>query len=252
MLVQPLMDQLTELRLRGMRDALEEQFQNPQYAELPFEDRLGLLVERECVRRQDNRRTRRLKQARLKERARIEEFDFAGDRGVDRAQVLELTGCQWLVRHLNVIVLGPTGAGKTFLACALGHAACVNDLGVRYQRTSRLLSELALARADGSYPKLMEALAKTQLLILDDWLRDPLTAVQSRDLLEVLDDRYKLGSTLIATQVPVDAWHERLADPTLADAILDRLVHSAYRLQLKGESRRKTHSPLTHAVHPEV
>ena len=252
MLVQPLMDQLAELRLRGMRDALEEQLQNPQYAELPFEDRLGLLVERECVRRQDNRRTRRLKQARLKERARIEEFDFSGGRGVERAQVLELTGCQWLARHLNVIVLGPTGAGKTFLACALGHAACVNDLGVRYQRTSRLLCELALARADGSYPKLMDTLAKTPLLILDDWLRDPLTAVQSRDLLEVLDDRYKLGSTLIATQVPVDAWHERLADPTLADAILDRLVHSAYRLQLKGESRRKTHSPLTHAVHPEV
>jgi DNA replication protein DnaC len=246
------MDQLAGLRLRGMRDALEEQFQNPQYAELPFEDRLGLLVERECIRRQDNRRRRRLKQARLKERARIEEFDFSGGRGVDRAQVLELTGCQWLHRHLNVIVLGPTGAGKTFLACALGHAACVNDLGVRYLHTSRLLSELAMARADGSYPKLLDSLAKTPLLILDDWLRDPLTAVQSRDLLEVLDDRYKTASTLVATQVPVDAWHERLSDPTLADAILDRLVHSAYRLELTGESRRKTHSPLTHAVHPEV
>ena len=252
MLVQPLVDQLTQLRLRGMRDALEEQFQNPQYAELPFEDRLGLLVERECLRRQDNRRTRRLNQARLKERVRIEAFDFSGGRGVDRAQVLELTGCQWLHRHLNVIVLGPTGVGKTFLACALGHAACVNDFGVRYLRTSRLLTELAMARADGSYPKLLDSLAKTSLLILDDWLRDPLTAVQSRDLLEVLDDRYQSASTLVATQVPVDAWHERLADPTLADAILDRLVHSAYRLQLKGESRRKTHSPLTHAVHPEV
>lgn len=181
MLVQPLVDQLTQLRLRGMRDALEEQFQNPQYAELPFEDRLGLLVERECLRRQDNRRTRRLNQARLKERVRIEAFDFSGGRGVDRAQVLELTGCQWLHRHLNVIVLGPTGVGKTFLACALGHAACVNDFGVRYLRTSRLLTELAMARADGSYPKLLDSLAKTSLLILDDWLRDPLTAVQSRD-----------------------------------------------------------------------
>jgi DNA replication protein DnaC len=252
MLVHPLMEQLTELRLRGMRDAFEEQLRNPQYAELPFEDRLGLLVESESLRRHNNRRTRRLKQARLKERARIEEFDFTGGRGVERAQVLELTGCQWLHRHLNVIVLGPTGAGKTFLACALGHAACVNDFGVRYLHTSRLLTELTMARADGSYPKLLDSLAKTPLLILDDWLRDPLTAVQSRDLLEVLDDRYKTASTLVATQVPVDAWHERLADPTLADAILDRLVHSAYRLQLKGESRRKTHSPLTHAVHQEV
>ncbi|TFH64138.1 MAG: AAA family ATPase [Gemmatimonadales bacterium] len=252
MLVQPLVDQLTELRLRGMRDALEEQFQNPQYVELPFEDRLGLLVERECIRRQDNRLKRRLQQARLKERARIEEFDFAGDRGLERAQVLELTGCHWLSRQLNVIVLGATGAGKTFLACSLGHAACVHDFGVRYLRTSRLLTELALARADGSYPKLLDSLAKTSLLILDDWLRDPLTAVQSRDLLEVLDDRYKTASTLVATQVPVNAWHERIADPTLADAILDRLVHRAYRLDLKGESRRKTDSPLTHAVHPEV
>ncbi|MDF1556165.1 MAG: IS21-like element helper ATPase IstB [Deferrisomatales bacterium] len=252
MLVHPLMEQLTQLRLRGMRDALEEQLKNPQYAELPFEDRLGLLVESESIRRHNNRRTRRLQQARLKERARIEEFDFTGGRGVERAQVLELTGCQWLHRHLNVIVLGPTGAGKTFLACALGHAACVNDFGVRYLHTSRLLTELALARADGSYPKLLDSLAKTPLLILDDWLRDPLTAVQSRDLLEVLDDRYRAASTLLATQVPVDAWHERLADPTLADAILDRLVHSAYRLQLKGESRRKTHSPLTHAAHQEL
>lgn len=252
MLVHPLMDRLTELRLRGMRDALEEQLQNPQYAELPFEDRLGLLVESESLRRHNNRRTRRLKQARLKERARIEEFDFTGGRGVERAQVLELTGCQWIHRHLNVIVLGPTGAGKTFLACALGHAACVHDFAVRYCHTSRLLSDLAMARGDGSYPKLLDTLAKTPLLILDDWLRDPLTAVQSRDLLEVLDDRYKAASTLVVTQVPVDAWHERLSDPTLADAVLDRLVHNAYRLQLTGESRRKTHSPLTHAIHKEL
>ena len=252
MLINPLMEQLIELRLRGMRDALAEQLQNAQFAELPFEDRLGLLVESESIRRHNNRRSRRLKQARLKEQARIEEFDFMGGRGVERAQVLELTGCQWLHSHLNVIVLGPTGTGKTFLACALGHAACVNDFGVRYLHTSRLFTELVMARADGSYPKLLDSLAKTPLLILDDWLRDPLTAVQSRDLLEVLDDRYKTASTLVATQVPVDAWHERLADPTLANAILDRLVHSAYRLQLKGESRRKTHSPLTHAVHSEV
>lgn len=252
MLVQPLLDQLSALRLRGFRDALAEQRQNPRYAELSFEERLGLLVDRETTRREESRLGRRLKAARLKERAVPEDLDLAAARGLDRPQVLELFQAQWVRCHLNVVVVGPTGVGKTYLACALGHAACRADFSVRYARTSRLLHELDLAKADGSYTKLLDGLARTQLLILDDWLRDPLTPPQTRDLLEILDDRYRRSATILATQVPVDGWHERLPDPTLADALLDRFVHHAYRLTLKGESRRKTHSPLTHVDHLKV
>jgi len=251
-LVQPLLDKLSDLRLRGMRAGLEEQLQNPRYADLSFEDRLGLLVDLEHTRREESRLTRRLKDAHLKDRALIEDLDLAPSRGLPRSLILELAQSDWVRRHFNVLVLGPTGAGKTYLACALGHAACRHDASVRYERTSRLLQALELARADGSYPKLLDALARTHLLILDDWLRDPLTPAQTRDLLEILDDRYRRASTLVATQIPVDAWHERLPDPTLADALLDRLVHNAFRLTIKGESRRKTHSPLTHAGHPSV
>lgn len=252
MLIQPLLDTLSTLRLRGFRDGLVEQLESPRYAELSFEERLGLLVDREMTRREENRLRRRLKAARFKEPAVPEDLDLSPARGLARAQVLELLPSEWVRRHLNVIVLGATGVGKTYLACALGHAACRADFSVRYTRTSRLLHELELAKADGSYPQLLDALARTQLLILDDWLRDPLSPSQTRDLLEILDDRYRRSSTILATQVPVDGWHERLSDPTLADALLDRFVHHAYRLLLKGESRRKTHSPLTHADHLSV
>lgn len=252
MLTQPMLDKLSELRLRGMRAGLEEQLQNPQYAELPFEDRLGLLLDREHRLRQENRLTQRLRAARFKEQALVEELDLSPSRGLPRSLVMELAESDWVRRHFNVIVVGPTGVGKSYLACALGHSACRSDCSVRYERTSRLLSTLELARADGSYPKLLDALSRTQLLILDDWVRDPLTPSQTRDMLEILDDRYRRASTLVATQVPVDAWHDRLSDPTLADALLDRLVHNAFRLSIKGESRRKTHSPLTHAGHPGV
>ena len=252
MLVQPLLDKLGALRLRGFRDALAEQLENPRYAELSFEERLGLLVDRETTRREQSRLGRRLKAARLKERAVPEDLDLSAPRGLDRPQVLELLQAEWVRRHLNVIVVGPTGVGKTYLACALGHTACRADFSVRYARTSRLLHELELAKADGSYTKLLDSLARTQLLILDDWLRDPLSPTQTRDLLEILDDRYRRSSTLLATQVPVDGWHQHLSDPTLADALLDRFVHHAYRLALTGESRRKTHSPLPHADHLSV
>lgn len=252
MLVQPLLDKLSALRLRGFRDGLAEQLENPRYADLSFEDRLGLLVDREITRREENRLARRLKAARLKEPAVPEDLDLSPARGLDRSQVLELLQAEWVRRHLNIILLGPTGVGKTYLACALAHAACRAGFSVRYLRTSRFLHDLELAKADGSFLKLLDSLARTPLLILDDWLRDPLTPSQTRDLLEILDDRYRRSSTILATQVPVDGWHERLADPTLADALLDRFVHHAYRLVLKGESRRKTHSPLTHADHLSV
>jgi len=244
MLTQPLFDKLTQLRLPAFRDALEEQLHNPQYTDLPFEDRLGMLVDRECIRRDNNRLQRRLRQARLPLPASIEDLDLSSSRGIDRRLVLQLAQGEWISQHLNILVLGPTGVGKTFLSCALAHSVCRHDFTVRYQRTSRLLHHITLAHADGSYPKLLDTFARTQLLVLDDWLRDPLTRSQSQDLLEILDDRYGRSSTLVVTQVPVAEWHARFPDPTIGDAILDRLVHNAYRLCLKGESRRKTNSPL--------
>ena len=244
MLTQPLLDKLALLRLPAFRAALEEQLHNPQYADLSFEDRLGLLVDRECLHRDNNRLKRRLKAARLPSPATIEDLDLAPSRGLDRRLVLQLAEGEWIRQHLNILVLGPTGAGKTFLACALAHACCRRDFHVRYERTSRLLHQITLAHADGSYRQLLDDFAHVELLVLDDWLRDPLTRPQSQELLEIYDDRYDRSSTLVATQVPVAEWHARFPDPTIADAILDRLVHNAYRLTLKGESRRKTGSPL--------
>ena len=244
MLTQPLLDKLAQLRLSAFRAALEEQLHNPQYADLSFEDRLGLLVDHECAHRDNNRLQRRLKAARLSLPATVEDLDLSPARGLDRRLVLQLAQGECIRQTLNILVLGPTGVGKTFLACALGHAACRQHFNVRYERTSRLLQQTALAHADGSYPKLLDAFARIQVLVLDDWLRDPLTRLQSQDLLEILDDRYGRSSTLVATQVPVAEWHARFPDPTIGDAILDRLVHNAYRLTLKGESRRKVEAAL--------
>ena len=244
MLTQPLLDKLTDLGLAGFRSALEAQLANPQYAELTFEERLGLLVDQEHLHRQNVRLARHLKAAAFQHAATVPDLDLGASRGLDRRLVLELAAGEWVHRSLNVIVLGATGVGKTFLACALGHAACLAGYRVRYERTSWLLYQLTLAHADGSYPKLLAALSRFQLLILDDWLRDPLTLAQARDLLEVLDDRDARAATLVATQVPVTDWHQRLPDPTLGDAVLDRLVQTAYRLELRGESRRKTRAPV--------
>ncbi len=244
MLNQPLLDRLATLGLTGFRAALEDQRQNSQYTELTFEDRLSLLVDVEYSRRADSRLQRRLRAAHFALAARLEDLDLSSKRGLDRRHVLELAQGEWVQHHLNLLVLGPTGAGKTYLACTLGAAACAQGFSVRYERTSRLLQALHLAQADGSSAKLLASLARLPLLILDDWLRDPLTPAQARDLLEILDDRYGRTATLIATQIPVTDWHSQLPDPTLADSILDRLVHNAYRLQLKGESMRKLKSPL--------
>ncbi|MGD2176199.1 MAG: IS21-like element helper ATPase IstB [Anaerolineae bacterium] len=244
MLTQPLLDKLTRLRLGALRVAVEEQLQSTQYADLPFEDRLGLLVDRECTQRDNNRLMRRLKTAKLPIPATVEDLNISASRGLDRRLILHLAQGEWIRKHLNILVLGPTGVGKTFLSCALAHAACRCDFTVRYYRTSRLLQQLSLAHADGSYPDLLHSLARTQLLVFDDWLRDPLSRSQSQDLLEILDDRYGRRSTLVATQVPVAEWHVRFPDPTIGDAIMDRLVHNAYRLELQGESRRKVDSPL--------
>ena len=245
MLTQPLLEKLTQLRLSGFRRAFEEQFEKNHYAELSFEERLGLLVDIEITQRANNRLRRRIKAARFPLMATIEDLDLSPARGLKRAQILELAQGQWVARHLNMLVLGATGAGKTFLSSALGRASCEADFSVRYFRTSRLLQSFELAHADGSFPKLLRSLARTHLLILDDWLRDPLSRSQAQDLLESLDDRYGRAATLIATQVPVSSWLARIPDPTLGDSILDRIVHNAYRLELSSaESMRKIHSPL--------
>jgi DNA replication protein DnaC len=244
MLTQPLLNKLSKLNLSGFRLALEEQMQNPHYAELSFEERLGLLVDIETTRRANNRLRRRLKSARFPLQATIEDLDLSAGRGLKRAQVLELAQGAWVRRHLNLLVIGPTGAGKTYISCALGRAACEAEFTVRYLRTSRLLHTLELVHADGSYPQLLRSLARTNLLIFDDWLRDPLSRAQAKDLLEILDDRYARSATLVSTQVPVSDWHDRIPDPTIADSVLDRLIHNAYRLELKGDSMRKLHSPL--------
>ncbi len=244
MLTQPLLDKLSQLHLSGFRAALEEQRGNPHYAELSFEERLGLLVDVETTRRANNSLKRRIRAARFPLPATMEDLDLSAARGLNRAQVLQLAQSEWVSRQLNMLVLGATGAGKTYLACALGRAACQAGCKVRFERTSRLLQTLELARADGSYPQLLRSLARIQLLIFDDWLRDPLSRSQARDLLEILDDRYGRSATMVVTQAPVADWHSRIPDPTISDAVLDRLIHNAHRLELKGDSMRKVHSPL--------
>ncbi len=217
-----------------------------------FDERFGLLLDREWDLRQNRKLHRRMRMARFREKAVIEDLDISAKRGLDRKQVLYLAEGKWINEKLNMVITGPTGAGKTYLACALGNAACRNGYSVRYFQLSRLLEKLKLARADGSYPKFLDQIAKYKLLILDDWLRNHLTETQTNDILEIIEDRYNHSSTMVVTQIPVTEWHEQFANPTLADAIMDRIVHNAYRLELKGESMRKRKSSLTHSGHLEV
>jgi DNA replication protein DnaC len=252
MLNQPMMDKLSALKLHGMQEGLREQMENPQFKKLSFEERFGLLLDREWDLRRTRKLRRRMRLARFREQAVMEDLEISAKRGLERKQVLYLAEGQWINDKLNTIITGPTGAGKTYLACALGNAACRIGCSVRYFALSRLLEKLKLYRADGSYPKFLDQLAKTQLLILDDWLRNPLTETQTNDILEITEDRYNTRSTMVATQIPVAEWHDLFANPTLADAIMDRIIHNAYRLELKGESMRKKKSNLTHSGHLEV
>jgi len=236
---QVLLDQLALLRMPAFRRALEDQFASPQYNELSFEERLALLVEHEYVQRQHNRVQRRIRQARFQQTALVQDIDFSAKRGLQRSVVLQLAQTTWIRKALNLIVLGPTGVGKTFVASALGRAACEQDLIVRYYRLPRLFQEIKIAQLEGVYSRLIKSLNKTDLLILDDWLRDPPTLPEAQSLLDILDDRYSQSSVLLATQFPIDTWHARIPDPTLSDAILDRLVHNAHRIELQGHSQRK-------------
>ena len=249
MLIHPTLDQLRTLKLTGMLKALEEQMQMPDIDSLSFEQRLGLMADREITERQNRHLKTRLRKASLRQNASVEDIDYRHPRGLDRALMAKLQSCVWIKEHHNLIITGPTGTGKTFLACALAHKACREGLSARYVRIPRLLQDLFISKGDGRYGKLLKSISKTDLLLLDDWGMSKISSEQSRDLLEIIDDRHALRSTLITSQFPVDHWHELIEDPTLADAILDRIIHNAYKIHLKGDSMRKKKSKLTQPPH---
>jgi DNA replication protein DnaC len=233
------LDGLDQLYLRGMSQALKRQLEDPAWKKASFEERLTDLIAAESVFRENRLLEGRLKRARVSQSARIEELEHRGERRFDKALVQSLSTCRWLKDKRNAILTGPTGVGKSFLASALIHKACQEGFSARYLRLPRLLADLEIAKAEGGSRTRLASLAKIDLIVLDDWLITPLSEAGRRDLLEILDDRYDKRSTLIAAQLPLEHWHEAIGEPTLADAILDRLVHNAYRLTIEGESMRK-------------
>ncbi len=245
MLNHPTIEKLHRLRLPGMAKALTAQMRTAESTALSFEERLGLLVDEECTHREERQLTTRLRTAALRQSACLEDIDYRHARGLDKAMLKKLAGGAWLREHLNGLITWPTGVGKSFIACALAHQACRDGHTVRYLRLPRLLAELGIARGDGRYRKLLAQLARTELIVLDDFGLSAMSDEQRRDLLEIFEDRYERRSTLVTSQFPLEHWHTLIGDPTLADAILDRLVHNAYRLELKGESMRKQRKRLT-------
>ena len=245
MLNHPTLDKLRILKLTGMLQALTDQQHHPDIDPLSFEERLGLLVDREITEREDRRLSHRLRQARLRQNACLEDLDFTANRGLDKALINSLQNSQWIKKHRNILITGPTGVGKSWIACALAQKACRDGYTALYQRLPRLFNALPLAKGDGSYSKLLTRFAKIDVLLLDDWGLTKMTAEQRRDLLEILEDRYGSRSTLVTSQLPLDQWHSIIGDSTLADAIMDRLVHNAYKITLKGESLRKQKINLT-------
>lgn len=245
MLIHPTIDKLNSMRLTGMAKALRAQMENPEIHNLPFEDRLALIVDMECLERESRQLTAKLKNAKLRQNAALEDLDTRPGRGIDRALLASLATCSWVKKHHNLLITGATGTGKTWLSCAISHTACRQGITAVYHRLPTLMQDLDLARHDGRYKKVMQSLAKSELIILDDLGLAPMSAEQLRDLLEIIDVRYQKGSTLITSQLPVASWHEALGDPTMADAILDRVVHNAYKIELDGvDSMRKLRSKI--------
>jgi DNA replication protein DnaC len=245
MLIHPMLDKLQTLRFFGMLSAFEDQMKMPDIGNLSFDERFGLLIDREMIDRLNRRFKTRLRKAKLRQNACLEDIDFRHPRGLEKSLMMQLASGQWIKEANNLLIIGPTGVGKTYLACALAHKACQLDYSALYFRLPRLLQQLDIAKGDGRYGKLLKSFAKTNLLVIDDWGLKKLLKEQSHDLLEIFEDRHRLQSTLITSQLPVDHWHEIIGNPTLADAILDRLVHNSYRINLKGESMRKKKSKLT-------
>jgi DNA replication protein DnaC len=245
MLIEQTMEKLYAMKLNGLADCLKEQLQQPDINELTFEERFSLMVDRQWTWKEDRRMKRLLQNAGLKINACIEDIDYKTPRGLSKSVILSLSNCDWIRSAQNIILTGPTGVGKTYLGCALVNRACRMGFASLYIRLPRLFQDLAIARGDGSYPKIMKKLSKAKVLIIDDLGLAPMTAPERRDLLEVIEDRHTTASTIVATQIPVELWHENIRDPTIADAILDRLVHNAHKINLKGESMRKLHSDLT-------
>ena len=246
MLTHPTQDQLRRLRLNGMADAYAEQSGSREAEALSFDERLGLLVDRERSDRDSKILSTRLRTARLKHPASVEDLDYSAARGLDKTVVRSLARCAYVREHQNILIVGATGTGKTYLACALAHKACLEGFTARYERLSRLLETVSIARADGTHRKLITHLAKVDVLVLDDWCLAPITGQGRNDLLEILDDRHNNRSTIVTSQLPVSEWHASIGDATLADAILDRIVHNGHRITLKGDSLRKKQAVPSH------
>ncbi len=239
MLNEQTFDKLYAMKLAGMADALKDQMARPDMDGLAFEQRFAMLVDAQHLFRENKRMKRLLEKAKLKVSASMEDVDYRTSRGLDKSVFLKLGTCEWIRHHQNVIIVGPTGVGKTFLACALANRACREGMSSFYIRTPKLYYMLGLARADGSYARVLSRLAKTSVLVLDDLGLSALTDQERQDLLEVIEDRHGSGSTIVTSQLPIEHWHEVIGDPTIADALLDRLVHNAHKITLKGESMRR-------------
>lgn len=242
MLVQATLEKMQTMKLSAMAAAFDAQRCSSEYTELSFEERLGLLIDTEWTARENRKLARRLRAAKMRHAASIENIDFKTPRGLNRQEILALGSCAWIQGHHNLLIIGPTGIGKSYLCCAFVERACRQGYTAYYARAPRLLHELAIGRGDGSYTRLLNRLARFELLAIDDWLLAPLKDTERRDLMEVIEDRSEHASTLIATQLPIKDWHAVIGDPNQADAICDRLLHNAHRIVLKGASMRRTKS----------